>query len=71
MQYAVRMFSDSNLVADVKMNILKIHKMVLNSIFFLFTFLIWCNLCFGSRNSNYYYSGFRILHSELTVQCWL
>jgi len=40
MQYAVRMFSDSNLVADVKMNILKIHKMVLNSIFFLFTFLI-------------------------------
>lgn len=40
MHYAVKMFSDSNLVADVNMNILKIHKMVLNSIIFLFTFLI-------------------------------
>lgn len=50
MQYAVRMFSDSNLVADVNMNILKIHQMVLNSIFFLFTFLIWCNICFGNWN---------------------
>lgn len=38
------MFSDSNLVADVKMNILKIHKMVIKSSSLLFALLIWRNV---------------------------
>lgn len=39
MQYAVRMFSGTNLVTDIKINSLKIYKMVLNNILFLFAFL--------------------------------